>query len=199
MFCMKKFTKVLLITALTVLITGSFQSIYADHLKTDGKGIFADSDNVNMASVKDSKYLIHLQVVVRDAQGGLVSILETFSGEYLQNELTDYLFDQKLGEKEIVTISNVKYEKIRIIDAPTLDQRLVGLYPVLTETPMELNIQTSKQLEWISNWIVHYCADFKSIGHEFQCIPIFSTLAPTAALTEGDVVVNQWTILRELD
>ena len=198
MFCMKKFTKVLLITALTVLITGSFQTIYADHLKTDGKGIFTDSDNANMASVKDSKYLIYLQVVVRDAQGGLVSVLETFSGEYLQNELTNRLFDQKLGEKEIVTIGNVKYEKVRITDTPTINQRLVGLYPILSETPIELSIKTLKEHEWISNWIIHYCADFNSIGHEFKCIPIFSTLAPTAALTGDDVVVLQWTILREL-
>ena len=195
---MKKISKILLIAIFSVLITGSIQSISADHLESDSKGIFADSDNVNMTNVKDSKYQIYLQVVVRDAQGGLVSVLETFSGEYLQNELTDRLFDQKLGEKEIVTIGNVKYEKARIIDTPTVNQRLVGLYPILSETPMDLSIKTLKEHEWISNWIIHYCADFNSIGHEFKCIPVFSTLAPTAALTGDDVVVLQWTILREL-
>ena len=194
---MKKISKVLLITILTLFIAGSAQSISADHLKSDGKGIFADQNDVNLVSEKDSKYKIHLQVVVRNAQGQLISVLESSGGQYLQHELTDDLFDQRLGEKEIITIDGVKYEKVRITDTPTINQRLVGLYPILTETPMEINIQTSKQHEWLAAWKIHYCADF--VEHGIQCVPIFQALAPTAALTEGDIVVNQWTILRELN
>ena len=197
MFFVKKFSKVLLIITFVLFVAGSAQSISADHLESDGKGIFNDQINVNLVSEKDSKYKIHLQVVVRDAQGQLISVLESSGGQYLQHELTDGLFDQRLGEKEIITIDGVKYEKARITDTPTINQRLVGLYPILTETPMEINIKTSKQQEWLAAWKIHYCADF--VEHGIQCVPIFQTLVPTAALTEGDIVVNQWTILREMD
>jgi len=196
-FFVKKISKVLLITILTLFIAGSAQSISADHLKSDGKGIFTDQNDVNLVSEKDSKYKVHLQVVVRNAQGQLISVLESSGGQYLQHELTDDLFDQRLGEKEIITIDGVKYEKVSIMYTPTINQRLVGLYPILTETPMEINIQTSKQHEWLAAWKIHYCADF--VEHGIQCIPIFQALAPTAALTEDDIVVNQWTILREMD
>jgi len=197
MFFVKKFSKVLVIVIFTLFVAGSAQSISADHLESNGKGIFTGQNDVNLVSEKDSKYKIHLQVVVRDAQGQLISVLESSGGQYLQHELTDGLFDQRLGEKEIITIDGVKYEKARITDTPTINQRLVGLYPILTETPMEINIKTSKQQEWLAAWKIHYCADF--VEHGIQCVPIFQTLVPTAALTEGDIVVNQWTILREMD
>ena len=197
MFFVKKFSKVLLIITFALFVAGSAQSISADHLESNGKGIFTDQNDVNLVSESDSKYKIHLQVVVRDAQGQLISVLESSGGQYLQHELTDGLFDQRLGEKEIITIDGVKYEKARITDTPTINQRLVGLYPILTETPMEINIKTSKQQEWLAAWKIHYCADF--VEHGIQCVPIFQTLVPTAALTEGDIVVNQWTILRELN
>ena len=197
MFFVKKFSKVLVIVIFTLFIAGSAQSISADHLKSNGKGIFTSQNDVNLVSEKDSKYKIHLQVIVRNSQDQLISVLESSGGQYLQHELTDHLFDQRLGEKEIITVDGVKYEKVRITDTPTINQRLVGLYPILTETPMEINIQTSKQQEWLAAWKIHYCADF--VEHGIQCVPIFSTLTPTAALTEGDIVVNQWTILREMD
>jgi len=194
---MKKFLKVLLIAVFAILIAGSTQSIFADHLRFDGKGIFTDQNDVNLTNTEDSKYRLHLQVVVRDAEGGLVSVLESFTGKYLQNELIDYIFDQKLGEKEIVSIDNIKYEKVRITHTPTLNQRLVGLYPILSDVPLELNIQTSKEeQEWLASWKIHYCADFEE--HKFQCIPVFQTNAPTASLAMNDIVVNQWTVLREI-
>ena len=196
-FFVKKISKVLLITIFTLFIAGSAQSISADHLKSNGKGIFTSQNDVNLVSEKDSKYKIHLQVIVRNSQDQLISVLESSGGQYLQHELTDDLFDQRLGEKEIITVDGTKYEKVMITDTPTLEQKLVGMYPILTEIPMEINIKTSKQQEWLAAWKIHYCADF--VEHGIQCIPIFQTLAPTAALTESDIVINQWTILREMD
>ncbi len=196
-FSVKKISKVLTITILTLFIAGSAQSISADHLKSDGKGIFTNQNDVNLVSEKDSKYKIHLQVVVRDAQGQLISVLESSGGQYLQHELTDDLFDQRLGEKEIITIDGVKYEKVRITDMPTINQRLVGLYPILTETPMEINIKTSKQQEWLAAWKIHYCGDFKD--HGIDCIPIFQTLVPNMTIEPTDTIEQQWTILREMN
>ena len=55
----------------------------------------------------------------------------------------------------------------------------------------------NKEKKDYSIWKIHYCGEFKD--HGLDCIPIFQTLAPTAALTEDDIVINQWTILREMD
>ena len=197
-FFVKKFSKVLLIVTFTLFVVGSVQSISADHLENEGKGIFTSQNDANLVSDKDSKYKIHVQTVVRDTQGQLISVLETSGGEYLQHELTDAIFEHRMGEKEIVTIDGVKYEKASIVDTPTLEQRKVGLYPIFTETPIEINITTSKQQEWLSAWKFFYCAEF-GMGHEYSCVPIFSALTPMVSLEEKDILTIQWTILRELD
>ena len=64
------------------LIMGSIQHASADH-SLGGQGIFKDKNNVNLASTIDSKWLIHLQVEVRDAQAQLVSITEVTHGSYI--------------------------------------------------------------------------------------------------------------------
>ena len=197
-FFVKKFSKVLLIITFTLFIVGSVQSISADHLENEGKGIFTSQNDANLVSDKDSKYKIHFQVVARDTQGQLISVLESSGGEYLQHELTDAIFEKRMGEKEIVTIDGVKYEKARVVDTPTLEQRKVGLYPIFTETPIEINITTSKHQEWLSAWKFHYCAEYGR-GHGYDCVPIFSTLTPMLAAEEKDLLTIQWTILRELN
>ena len=99
---MKKFTMLLLGVIFVTLIAGSVQSVTADHL-------FEDENVVNHVSTKDSKYQIHVQVQVRNEQGQLVSISEGTHGKYIPLEITDYVFNEKLGKKEIVTVDNIKY------------------------------------------------------------------------------------------
>ena len=117
---MKEFTILLLGVIFLALIAGSVQSIYADHILKDGKGIFKDEDYQNFAKTTDSnsKYQIHLQVEIRNAQGQLISIAETSHGNYIPEGISDLLFYEKLGKKEIVTIDNIKYEKVQYIDSP---------------------------------------------------------------------------------
>ena len=74
------------------LIAGSVQSVTADHL-------FEDENVVNHVSTKDSKYQIHVQVQVRNEQGQLVSISEGTHGKYIPLEITNYVFNEKLGKK----------------------------------------------------------------------------------------------------
>ena len=64
---MKKFTKILLSTIFIISIASSIQSIIAD-----------DSDllGVDIIPTKDSEFKVHLQVVVRDSQGQLVSVTD---------------------------------------------------------------------------------------------------------------------------
>ncbi len=196
---MKKFSKLLLLAIFTSVIAGSIQSVYADHT-LDNNGIFKDTNDVNFLTIKDSKYQIHIQVIVRDVSGQLVSVTESKIGQYIPHALTDFVLDNKVNGKEIVSIDNVEYEKFQIIDSPTFEQRATGLYPILSETPMEINIQTTKtNHDWITSWKIHYCADFSEIGHEFQCIPLFQSLTNSISIGQDDIVVNQWTILRELN
>ena len=110
---MKKLTVVLFSIIFTTLIIGSIQYVSADHLLLDGKGIFKNEDTANKSSTKDSKYQLHVQVVVRNAGGQLISIAEANYGVFIPHEITDHTFNEKLGEREIITIDNIKYEKIQ--------------------------------------------------------------------------------------
>ena len=94
---MKVFVILLLGVIFLALISNSVQSISADHSLGD-QGIFKDENNVNVASAIDSKWLIHLQVVVRDAQDQLVSVTEITHGMYIPDEISDFIFDESLGE-----------------------------------------------------------------------------------------------------
>ena len=73
MFHMKKFTVVLLGAILTALITCSVQSISADH--ESDEGIFKDKSNVNLADTKNTNYQLYVQVVHRNVDGQLISII----------------------------------------------------------------------------------------------------------------------------
>ena len=184
------------------LIAGSVQSVTADHLEP-GQGIYKDENSVNLVSTKDSKYQIYIQVQVRNEQGQLVSISEASRGNYLPHEMTDYVFNEKLGKKEIIIIDNIKYEKVQYTFSPTLEQRWIGMYPIFEEVPIKIKVEGLAEDEVFNVtkdhalWKIHYCADFSSIGHHgLQCIPIFQVLVPTITLEPGDVVTHQWTILR---
>ena len=196
--CMGKFSRIMLGIILTSLLAGSVQYVAADHTHDDN-GIFKNKSEANTISTKDTKYDVHIQVVVRNIDGQLISISESKNSMHIPHTITDYILDNKVSKKEIVNINNIKYEKFQIIDTPTLEQRASGLYPVLSEIPIQINIQTEKtQPPNITRWVVHYCADFTELGHSFTCIPLFQSLTPSISLTEGDVVVNQWTILRPM-
>ena len=53
------------------LVIGSIQYASADH-SLGGQGIFKDETTISVEDSIDSKYMIHLQVVTRDAQGQCV-------------------------------------------------------------------------------------------------------------------------------
>ena len=199
---MKKFTVVLLSVIFTVLITWFVQSVYADHLE-DGDGIYNDYDDVNLVHARDSNYLIYLQTILRTGDGQLINVTESSaSAAYIPHRITDHVFDTLMGEKEIVTVNNIKYEQVQYTYTPGLEHRFMGLYPIFSEyydlefesTP-EAREQMHKQKDY-AMWKIHYCATFE--GHGFSCIPIFQDLVPTMTLESSDVITHQWTILRML-
>ena len=185
-----------------VLIACSVQSISADH--TTSQGIFYDADNVNLSTTEDTKYKIYLQTILRNADGQLINITEsTEMGAYVPHKITDHVFDTLMGQKEIVVIDNIKYEKVHYVFNPTLIQRTVGYYPIFSELTVKYDVEEGaykKMNEVKKNYTInkiHYCAEFD--GHGYRCIPIFQVLIPTITLEPHDTPYQQWTILRELD
>ena len=200
---MKKFMILLLGVIFVALITGSIQSVTADHLEP-GQGIFKDRSDVDLVTTHDSDYQVYLQAVLRNGDGQLINVTETTAtGAYIPHEITDYVFDTLMGKKEIIIIDNIKYEKVQYTFSPTLEQRWIGMYPIFEEVPIKIKVEGLAEDEVFNVtkdhalWKIHYCADFSSIGHHgLQCIPIFQVLVPTITLEPGDVVTHQWTILR---
>ena len=203
MLYVRKFTIVLLSAIFLTLISYSAQSVAADHLEP-GDGIYKNLGDVNIVPTKDSKYKIHLQLILRTNDGQLINITESSrSAAYIPHTITDHVFDTLMGKKEIITIDNVTYEKVQYRYTPTLEHRFMGLYPIFSEnydlvfesTP-EAREKMHEHKEF-SMWKIHYCATFE--GHGFSCIPVFQDLVPTMTLAQHDIVTQQWTILRILN
>ena len=186
------------------LISGSIQSIYADHLEPD-QGIFSSEDEIEFVTTEDSNYKIYLQAVLRNGDGQLISVVEsTVYGTIIPHKITDHVFDTLMGEKEIIIIDDVKYEKVQYIFNPTLEHRWLNFYPIFSErtlnyeTTADPDEKMNKETIDHSVWKIDYCADFSTIGHGFECIPIFQDPVPTMTIEPSDVVTHHWTVLRGL-
>ena len=203
MLYVRKFTIVLLSAIFLTLISYSAQSVAADHVES-GDGIYKNFGDVNIVPTKDSKYKIHLQLILRTNDGQLINITESSrSAAYIPHAITDHVFDTLMGKKEIITIDNVKYEKVQYRYTPTLEHRFMGLYPIFTED-YNLEFESTpgarekmREHQEFAMWKIHYCATFE--GHGFSCIPVFQDLVPNMTLEQHDVVSHQWTILRVLN
>ena len=176
MFYMKGFAIPLLSAIFVILIVSSIQSAAADHTEP-GIGIFKDATTTNITDSQDSKYHIHFQSQILNEQGQLISITETSGGEYIPHEITDMTFNEKLGKKEIITIDNIKYEKVQYIDQQEISQELS---------------------EFLATWFIQLCGN-EIAGHLDVCMPVFQVGGASIELDKGDVIKNQWTILRELN
>jgi len=175
---MKEFVIPLLGTILVLLLVDSTESVDADHLEP-GEGIWKDENSVNLVTTKDSKYQVHLQVEVRNAQGQLISISETSYVNHIPHEITDNTFDTMLGKKEIITIDNVKYEKIQYTGTLDIEQLLPP---------------SKKPSHFIGNWVISLCKVFDK--HGYTCITPWQANSSMVSLVEDNTVKNYWTILR---
>ena len=166
----------------TTLILGSIQYASADHTLGD-QGIFKDEQRVNQASTTDSKWSIHLQIVVRDSQGQLVSVTEATHGSYIPHEISDYIFDEHLGKKEIVNIDKITYERAQKIQTENVQQ-----------FPFSISYQDMQ-----SFWGLEYCLKTKEHGNAqgISCMPVFSVTTPAVSLEETDTFTLHWIVLRE--
>ena len=189
-FYVKKFTIWLLSTIVITLIASSIQSIIAD-----------DSDllGVDIIPTKDSEFEVHLQVVVRDSQGQLVSVTESTNGwttvalpgkmitgivivdnKQVMTNLTDNVFNKEV-EKEIITVDDIKYEKVQWVD-----------------TKSSCEDESCKDIHQnVGKWNTNFFGDFNEFG--FLNIPLFQALTSTVILEDDDNVTNQWTVLRAMN
>ena len=172
---MKEFTIPLLGVIFVVLLAGSVQSIIADHLEP-GIGIFKNENQINVILSKDSKYEMFVLVEIRNAQGELISISESMHGEHIPHKITDYMFNENFGKKEIITFDNIKYEKRQFIDQQEISAEFTTFVPI---------------------WTIHLCGDIG--GHPDTCIPIFQSRGAALYVEKDDVIKNQWVILREMN
>ena len=172
---MKKLTVVLFSVIFTILIIGSIQLISADHLEP-GLGIFKNEKEINTISTEDSKYQIYLTVVIRNAQGELISITEATRGIHIAHEITDHIFNEKLGEKEIITIDNIKYEKYQFVVSHNFPEDRVKV---------------------VFQWTFPICGEIG--GHSDVCVPVFQVNTDAVYIEEDDGVKNYWTVLREMN
>ena len=167
---MKIFLKVTLGCVFTVLIACSVQPVLA----------YDVTDMFKPVPIKGSEYQFHLQVILRDSDGRLMSVTESTNGYYIPHDITDEGFDNCFGsnicKKEIVVVDNKKYEKIQYKEKYSLDlpQRLMFFITAILEV---------------------------SYGPETVIADagIFQAFVPLVYLEDDTMINTQWTILRELN
>ena len=177
MHCVRKFTIVLSAIFLT-FIAYSGQSVIADHLEA-GAGIYKDISDVNLVTTtQDSKWQVSLLTILRTSDGQLINVTEsTANAAYIPHQITDHVFDTLMGEKEIVTIDDIKYEKVQYTYTPTLEHRFMGFYPIFSENFMwslyllQKLVNICSEDKDFSMWKIHYCATFE--GHGFHAYQFF--------------------------
>ena len=163
MFCMKEFL-VALNVIFILLIIGSVQSVLATDI----------TDVLKPVSIKNSEYLFHLQVVLRDIDGRLVSVVESTNRYYIPHDITDQVFDNDFGEKEVVIVDNVKYEKVKFTEPYSLDLP----YKLMFFIPIAIEVNDGSKMVIVD-------------------ATIFQAFVPLVSLEADYVIDTQWTILRE--
>ena len=167
---MKKFGMVMLGAIFITLIVSSFQSLAAQ----------------NENDVMNSEYKVHLQVIIRDANGQLVSVIESTNTKIFPTYLPDgtliegfidYMFDRELqNDYQVITIDGTKYEKV------------VWTTPI-QETDPGMIVTTTTQLD--------ICGTFEVYGE--MCIPSLGASFSWIDLDLSFTTIDKWTVLRVMN
>ena len=177
---MKKIALVLL-SVIFVLVTGSIHYISADDSTDSEDTSMGKSDVATLTTSDDGKYKMHVQVAVRNAQGQLTAVTECTFGAYLEHEVTDKHFDNLFGEKEIVTVNDVKYEKVEF------GQSFEGKHYA------DLWVGTG------GLWLVQVCGGPNSEFLGVDCAYIFEIRTNQVVIEPDDVIYTNWNVLRAMN
>ena len=198
---MKWFALLLSYIIFLTLITNSAQSTAVDD-SGGNEMVSEDVDKLNAVPTKDSKYKIYLNTVVRNTQGELISVaegswcklFEIDCSVHMHPEITDYAFDTLLGEKEIITIDNIMYEKVQFSTwseytwlFDTSDRKQVGVWEFYDHT------------SFANTAFVEVCGEVMLQSTGYECNKIFYSRASFVYFELGDVATTNWTILRDLN
>ena len=156
----------MLIAIFTALIAGSIQDVLAEDI----------TDILKPVPIKNSEYQFHLQVVLRDADGMLISVTETTNGYYIPHNITDEAFDYHFGKKEIVVVDNIKYEKVQFTEKYSVDLPLKFMFFI----PAILTVSDESGIVLVD-------------------ANIFQAFTPLVYLEKNSVINTQWTIFRVLN
>ena len=134
---------------------------------------FAEEDSKKISWEKatlDSKYFIHFQAQTRNADGSLVSVIETFHGEYLSDSRTDLAYSQLPLVDASTEILNKKYEMRQLVIS-------MGSIPAPENIVSAFNV-----------------------GYEIdgEYVAVFHAFPPFILAENSDVVTVQWTILKKI-
>ena len=134
---------------------------------------FAEEDSKKISWEKatlESKYFIHFQAQTRNADGSLVSVIETIHGEYLTDSRTDLGYSQLPLVDASAEILNKKYEMRELVI-------LMGSIPSPNNIVSAFNV-----------------------GYEIdgEYIAIFHAYPPFFLVEYSDIVTAQWTIFKKI-
>ena len=134
---------------------------------------FAEEDSKKISWEKatlESKYFIHFQAQTRNADGSLVSVIETFHGEYLSDSRTDLAYSQLPLVDTSAEILNKKYEMRELVIS-------------MESIPSPNNIVSAF-----------------NIGYEIdgEYVAIFHAFPPFFLVEYSDIVTVQWTIFKKV-
>ena len=132
---------------------------------------FAEEDSKKISWEKatlESKYFIHFQAQTRNADGSLVSVIETLHGEYLSDSRTDLAFSQLPLVDASAEILNKKYEMRELVIQ-------------MGSIPSPNNILSAF-----------------TINYENGETAIFYAFPPFILAENSDIVTVQWTIFKKI-
>ena len=134
---------------------------------------FAEEDSKKISWEKatlESKYFIHFQAQTRNADGSLVSVIETINGEYLSDSRTDLAYSQMPLVDASAEILNKKYEMRELVIA-------MGSIPAPENIVSAFNV-----------------------GYEIdgEYVAVFHAFPPFFLAEYSDIVTVQWTIFKKV-
>ena len=134
---------------------------------------FAEEDSKKISWEKatlESKYFVHFQAQTRNADGSLVSVIETIHGEYLSDSRTDLAYSQLPLVDVSVEILNKKYEMRELV---------------------HIEKAYLKPNNILSTFNVGY-----EIDGEY--VTIFHAFPPFILAENSDIITVQWTIFKKI-
>ena len=134
---------------------------------------FAEEDSKKISWEKatlDSKYFIHFQAQTRNADGSLVSVIETVHGEYLSDSRTDLAYSQLPLVDASAEILNERWEMRQLVIQ-------MGSIPAPENIVSAFNV-----------------------GYEIdgEYVTIFHAFPPFILVENSDTVTVQWTIFKKI-